>query len=72
MIGGQRKKWRALMQVSNRKSLLGEGACMQGKSLGLFGIRNRLRLGVFTMLYSQARQPSSYIAAACPLACPTY
>ena len=46
-------------RVNERKSLVAEGAVMAGKSLGLFGITNRVRLRTFKAVYSQvALQPA--------------
>lgn len=46
--------------MANRKSLLGEGAKMKGRSLGYFSIANPYRLAVFKFLYSKVcLQPGS-------------
>jgi len=45
-----------LRQVAARTSKAGTTAFMKGRSFGVFGIRNRLRLLVFRTMFSQVKQ----------------
>ena len=45
-----------LRQVAVRTSKAGTTAFMKGRSFGVFGIRNRLRLLVFRVMFSQVKQ----------------
>lgn len=54
-------------QVAARKSVAGTGAFMTGRSLGLFGIHNPLRLAVFKVMYSQVRMRMCVYLCSAPI-----
>lgn len=45
-----------MRQVAARTSKAGTTAFLKGRSFGVFGIRNRLRLLVFRVMFSQVKQ----------------
>ena len=55
-----------MVQVQKRKTLLGEGAKMQGYSLGLFSIANKYRYSTFKFMYSQVLFNLHIDLRACP------
>jgi hypothetical protein len=52
------------LQVLARTSKVGTGGFVAGRSFGVFGIRNRLRLLIFRIMFSQVRPQSQLIADA--------